>query len=62
MLKTSPSINSYFLDKITGTLPPSLKLNVRICAEDVETLKDTGREREGKRESCSKQQIKRNRE
>jgi len=50
MLKTTSSINSYFLYKITGTLPPSLKLNVRICAEDVETLKDRGREREKERE------------
>jgi hypothetical protein len=50
MLKTTSSINSYFLYKITGTLPPSLKLNVRICAEDVETLKDRGRERERERE------------
>ena len=63
MLKTSSSINSYFLYKITDTLPPSLKLNVRICAEDAETLKDRGgdRERKWERESCSKQQIKRNR-
>jgi len=50
MLKTSSSINSCFLYKVTGTLPPSLKLNVRICAEDVETLKDRRKERERERE------------
>jgi hypothetical protein len=50
MLKTSSSLNSYFLYKITGTLPPSLKLNVTICAEDVQTLKDREGERERERE------------
>jgi hypothetical protein len=50
MLKTSSSINSYFLYKIIGTLPPSLKLNVRICAEDVQTLMDRGGGGERKRE------------
>jgi hypothetical protein len=43
MFKTSSSINSYFLHKNTGTLPSFLKLDDRICAEDVETLKDRER-------------------
>jgi hypothetical protein len=50
--------------KNTGTLPSSLKINVRNCADVVKTLKDSDREREREREreSCSKQQIKRNTE